>query len=105
MLKDLEKLPTETILSEIGRLQNSNKHLIRSNAEIFEFDPALNDSDLKQAVNENEQVILRQQEQMHTLIELVRQRLGDDAAREIASTVEEYRKMDEDNVSGSGVFL
>ncbi|KAI8581480.1 hypothetical protein K450DRAFT_231496 [Umbelopsis ramanniana AG] len=104
-LTDLEKLPTETILSEIGRLQNSNKHLIRSNAEMQEFDPALNDSDLKQAVNENEQVILRQQEQMHNLIELIRQRLGDHAAREIESTVEEYRKQDEDLVNGSGVFL
>ena len=101
---ELEALPTETLLSEIGRLQNSNKHLVRSNDEMKEFDPALNDSDLKMAVHENEQVISRQQDQIHTLIELIRTRLGDDAARAIESTVEEYRKKDQDMVNG-GVFL
>ncbi|GAB5586410.1 hypothetical protein Unana1_01310 [Umbelopsis nana] len=97
---DLNTLPTETLLSEISRLQNSINHLARSNDEIKEFDPQLNDSDLKQAVLENEQVVSRQQEQMDALIELIRQRLGDDAAREIQSTVEEYRKKDQDLING-----
>lgn len=102
---DLEKLPTETVLAEIGRLQNSNKHLVRSISEMQEFDPELNDNDLKQAVMENEQVIVRQQEQINKCIVLIRQRLGDHAAQEIESTVEDYRKKDEDLVNGSGVFL
>ncbi|CAO3669730.1 unnamed protein product [Umbelopsis ramanniana] len=70
-----------------------------------EFDPELNDNDLKQAVMENEQVIVRQQEQINKCIVLIRQRLGDHAAQEIESTVEDYRKKDEDLVNGSGVFL
>jgi hypothetical protein len=102
---DLEQLPTETVLAEIGRLQNSNKHLVRSISEMQEFDPELNDTDLKQAVMENEQVISRQQEQISKCIVLIRQRLGDHAAQEIESTVEDYRKKDEDLVNGSGVFL
>ncbi|KAJ2963213.1 hypothetical protein NQZ79_g1687 [Umbelopsis isabellina] len=97
---DLDKLPTETILAEIGKLQNSIKHLLRSNTEMKEFDPELADSDLRQAVQENEQVIARQDSQIDRLIQTIRDRLGDDAAREIESTVQEYRQKDLDLISG-----
>ncbi|KAG2171594.1 hypothetical protein INT43_008320 [Umbelopsis isabellina] len=97
---DLDKLPTETILAEIGKLQNSIKHLVRSNTEMKEFDPELTDGDLHQAVQENEQVIARQDSQIDRLIETIRNRLGADAAREIESTVQEYRQKDLDLISG-----
>ncbi|CAM0137605.1 hypothetical protein VKS41_003074 [Umbelopsis sp. WA50703] len=97
---DVDKLPTETILAEIGKLQNSIKHLVRSNTEMKEFDPELTDSDLGQAVQENEQVIARQNSQIDRLIQSIRERLGHDAAREIESTVQEYRQRDLDLISG-----
>lgn len=97
---DLDKLPTETILAEIGKLQNSIKHLMRSNIEMKEFDPNLTDGDLRQAVQENEQVIARQDSQIDRLIETIRHRLGDDAAREIDSTVQDYRQKDLELIRG-----
>ncbi|RUS20510.1 hypothetical protein BC937DRAFT_95048 [Endogone sp. FLAS-F59071] len=83
--QSLRQLPPETLLSEIVRLQNSTNHLRRSNVELMEFDP--DDPDFVRAVEENRQVIARQDTRIETILSVIREVLGDAAESAVRSTV------------------
>jgi len=60
-LAQLRVLTPETLLQEIHRLENSLAHLHRSNAEMETFDPLGEDVEIVQAINENVDVMRRQE--------------------------------------------
>lgn len=88
----LEQLPHDTLLTEIPTVQNAIAQLLRSNAEMREFDPKSEDPDLVQAIAENEGVLQRYEARIDMTLDVIRQRIGEAAAREMASNVEAFRK-------------
>ncbi|ORZ01750.1 hypothetical protein BCR43DRAFT_454436 [Syncephalastrum racemosum] len=113
----LEQLPHDTLLTEIPTVQNAIAQLLRSNVEMREFDPKGEDPDLVQAIAENQDVLQRYEARIDMTLEVIRQRIGEAAAREMASNVEAFRKqhptttphadepMEEENEGEQGVFL
>lgn len=83
--QSLRQLPPETLLSEIARLQNSTNHLRRSNVELMEFDP--DDPDFVRAVEENRQVIARQDTRIETMLSVIGEVLGEAAESAVRSTM------------------
>ena len=56
-ISQLRSLSSDTLLYELNRLENSNKHLIRSNQDMKEHDA--HDQELQMYVAENEKIIER----------------------------------------------
>ncbi|KAI8060814.1 hypothetical protein BC940DRAFT_311166 [Gongronella butleri] len=90
--KALEEMPIPTLLSEIPAIQNAMVHLLRSNQEIRDFDPDGADPELTQAVQENMEVLQRQDKRIDMAIDVIRERINDAAAKEVADTVATFRE-------------
>ncbi|KAI8336974.1 hypothetical protein BC941DRAFT_426271 [Chlamydoabsidia padenii] len=104
--KALWEMPIETLLTEIPEIQNSMVHLIQSNKDMKEFDPQGNDIDLTTAIEENEGLLQRQDERIDLTLEVIRQRVNEAAAREMASSVATFRERYIKNATpGGGVYL
>jgi len=56
-IAQLRSLSNDTLLYELNRLENSNKHLLRSNQDMKEHDA--HDQELQMYVTENEKIIGR----------------------------------------------
>ncbi|KAI8381442.1 uncharacterized protein BYT42DRAFT_494116 [Radiomyces spectabilis] len=103
--KALKELPPDTLLTEIPEIQNSIAHLRRSNNEMREFDPDRQDPDLTTAIDENEALIERYEVRIDLTLEVIRERLGEAAAREMESNVLAFRKQYQPSDAEEGVFL
>ncbi|KAI8346181.1 hypothetical protein BD560DRAFT_411378 [Blakeslea trispora] len=110
--KALEELPPHSLITEIPEVQNAIFHLLKSNQEMLDYDP--NDPDLKQAIQENKELIKRKEVQVNITLEVIRERLGEAAWREMGSNVKEFRQIHADalnnvtsqqNKDDQGVFL
>lgn len=105
----LEQLPHDTLLTEIPQVQNSIKHLLRSNREMREYDPEGKDDDLLAAISENETLIQRYEARIDLTLKVIRERLGEAAAREVGSNVDAFRQQypttSSSNGDDDGVFL
>ncbi|CAO3596329.1 unnamed protein product [Absidia cylindrospora] len=89
--KALWDMPIETLLTEIPEIQNSMVHLIQSNNDMKEYDPQGLDTDLTTAIEENKDLIQRQDQRIDLTLEVIRERVNDAAAREMASSVATFR--------------
>ncbi|KAI7876206.1 hypothetical protein K492DRAFT_172711 [Lichtheimia hyalospora FSU 10163] len=103
----LEQLPHDTLLTEIPQVQNSIKHLLRSNREMRDYDPEGQDQDLLAAISENEALIQRYEARIDLTLKVIRERLGEAAAREVGSNVNAFREQypTTSNNDDNGVFL
>ncbi|KAJ8659733.1 hypothetical protein O0I10_004715 [Lichtheimia ornata] len=107
----LEQLPHDTLLTEIPQVQNSIKHLLRSNREMRDYDPEGKDNDLLAAISENESLIQRYEARIDLTLKVIRERLGEAAAREVGSNVDAFRQQypttssSNSNDGDDGVFL
>ncbi|ORX62264.1 hypothetical protein DM01DRAFT_1331712 [Hesseltinella vesiculosa] len=90
--KALHDMPIPTLLTEIPTIQNSMIHLLRSNEEMEDFDPDHLDPDLTSAIAENKEVIDRQNQRIDLAIAVIRERINDAAAKEMADTVATFRE-------------
>eukprot|EP01080_Neovahlkampfia_damariscottae_P009533 gene9533-1739_t len=59
------------IIEDIKKIQNSIKHLQRSNFEMKEFDPELKDKDFSDAIKENIIVIEKKRKEIQKLTKLL----------------------------------
>ncbi|KAI8093107.1 uncharacterized protein BX664DRAFT_328945 [Halteromyces radiatus] len=118
--KALLEMPIETLLTEIPEIQNSMVHLIQSNKDMKEYDPNGEDTDLTTAIEENNDLIQRQNKRIDLTLHIIRRRVNEAAANAIESTVETFRKRyltnddshketvendKDDNMNSDGVFL
>lgn len=107
--KALYELPIDTLLTEIPEIHNAVAHLIQSNQEMAEFDPEGKDADLLQAIRENKDLIKRKEQQVDITLNVIRERLGMAAWREVGSNVVDFRKKHKDVLSNNresiGVYL
>lgn len=111
----LRQLPRDTLLTEIPEVQNSIAHLLKSNEAMREYDPERNDPDLCLAITENEALIQRYEKRIDLTLQVIRDRLGEAAAREVRSNVDAFRRQHPTEVvqhqnnqskeSNEGVFL
>ncbi|OBZ87542.1 hypothetical protein A0J61_04414 [Choanephora cucurbitarum] len=107
--KALEDLPSHSLITEIPEVQNAIGHLLKSNQEMLEYDP--NDPDLQQAIRENKDLIKRKENQVDITLQVIRERLGEAAWREMGSNVKEFREIHADALKEArsnaeeGVFL
>ncbi|KAF7722988.1 hypothetical protein EC973_002458 [Apophysomyces ossiformis] len=88
----LRQLPPDTLLTEIPVVQNSIMHLQQSNKDMREFDPEAKDPDLITAIRENEDLIKRYEDRINLTLSIIRERIGEAAAAEVRSNVEEFRR-------------
>ncbi|KAI8062782.1 uncharacterized protein B0P05DRAFT_574383 [Gilbertella persicaria] len=89
--KALDDLPPASLITEIPEIQNAIAHLLKSNQEMIEYDP--NDPDLKQAIKENKDLIIRKEKHVDITLQVIRERLGEAAWREMGSNVKEFREI------------
>ncbi|CEG68015.1 hypothetical protein RMATCC62417_04353 [Rhizopus microsporus] len=90
--KALDELPATSLISEVHEIQNCITHLIKSNHEMKEFDTEQNDPDLTQAIKENQDLIQKKQEQINLTLEVIRERLGEAAWREVGSDIKAFKE-------------
>ncbi|KAI7907578.1 uncharacterized protein BX663DRAFT_491361 [Cokeromyces recurvatus] len=91
--KALHDLPSSSLITEIPEIQNAIAHLLKSNQEMREFDPESKDSELVQAIQENKDLIMRKEKQVDLTLQVIRERLGEAAWREMGSNVKEFREL------------
>ncbi|KAL7315074.1 hypothetical protein PS15m_006573 [Mucor circinelloides] len=91
--KALNEMPAVTLITEIPEIQNAIAHLLKSNQEIREFDPDNKDPDFIQAIKENADLIKRKETQVDITLQVIRERLGEAAWREMGSNVKEFREL------------
>ncbi|KAI9266567.1 hypothetical protein BDA99DRAFT_506062 [Phascolomyces articulosus] len=112
----LRQLPVDTLLTEIPEIQNSIKHLLKSNQEMREYDPIGQDRDLQDAIKENTELMERHEIRIDLTLRVIKERIGDAAAYEVRSNVDAFRKQyptktekkEDDDIMGTkeeGVFL
>ncbi|KAI9023100.1 hypothetical protein CLU79DRAFT_835071 [Phycomyces nitens] len=89
--KALRQLPHDTLMTEIPEVQNSIAHLQKSNDEMREYDPDQSDPDLVQAIDENIELIKRYEERIDLTLRVIREIIGEAAAREMGSNVAAFR--------------
>ncbi|KAI7856863.1 hypothetical protein BDC45DRAFT_566921 [Circinella umbellata] len=88
----LRQLPADTLLTEIPEIQNSIKHLLKSNDEMREYDPEGKDRDLIEAVEENIELMRRHEIRIDVTLRVIKERLGEPAFFEVKSNVDALRK-------------
>ncbi|KAF1804651.1 hypothetical protein V8B55DRAFT_1498373 [Mucor lusitanicus] len=91
--KALNEMPAVTLITEIPEIQNAIAHLLKSNQEMREFDPDSQDPDFIQAIKENADLIKRKEKQVDMTLQVIRERLGEAAWREMGSNVKEFREL------------
>lgn len=88
----LRQLPHDTLLTEIPQSQNSIAHLLRSNEAMKEhIREEGQDPDLATAIEENEELLQRYEASIDLTLRVIRERIGEAAAREVQSNVEAFR--------------
>ncbi|KAL0090612.1 hypothetical protein J3Q64DRAFT_1007854 [Phycomyces blakesleeanus] len=107
--KALRQLPHDTLMTEIPEIQNSIAHLKKSNDEMREYDPDHSDPDFVQAIGENIALIKHYEERIDLTLRVIREIIGEAAAREMGSNVasfrERYQTPQESTQEEAGVFL
>ncbi|KAI9262009.1 hypothetical protein BY458DRAFT_534606 [Sporodiniella umbellata] len=107
--KALNDLPSDSLISEISETQNTIVHLLKSNQELREYNEEESDPDLVQAIQENKALIERKEKQVDLTLDVIRERLGQAAWREVGSDVLEFRKIHAEALqtekNKEGVFL
>ena len=113
----LQQLPVDTLLTEIPEIQNSIKHLLKSNNEMREYDPERKDQDLIEAVEENIELMRRHEIRIDVTLRVIKERIGEAAFFEVKSNVDAFRKEyptgitkakikeEENKAAEEGVFL
>ncbi|KAG2214505.1 hypothetical protein INT46_005124 [Mucor plumbeus] len=91
--KALNEMPPVTLITEIPEVLNAIAHLLKSNQEMREFDPDNKDPDFIQAIKENTDLITRKEKQVNITLQVIRERLGEAAWREMGSNVKEFREI------------
>lgn len=91
--KALNEMPAVTLITEIPEIQNAIAYLLKSNQEMREFDPDNKDPDFIQAIKENAALIKRKETQVDITLQVIRERLGEAAWREMGSNVKEFREL------------
>lgn len=88
----LRQMPHDTLLTEIPQVQNSIAHLLHSNEAMREHDPEGQDPDLTTAIAENEELLQRYEARIDLTLRVIRERIGEAAAREVGSNIAAFRK-------------
>ncbi|KAI8636688.1 hypothetical protein BD408DRAFT_478467 [Parasitella parasitica] len=91
--KALNEMHPTTLITEIPEVQNTIAHLLKSNQEMREFDPERKDLEFVQAIRENAELIIRKERQVDITLQVIRERLGEAAWREMGSNVKEFREV------------
>ncbi|CEP14486.1 hypothetical protein [Parasitella parasitica] len=88
----LKEMPLDALITEIPEIQNFIEHLLKSNQEMREFDPFSTDLEFIQAIKENAELIIRKERQVDITLQVIRERIGEAAWREMGSNVREFRE-------------